>query len=384
MAFSRAVLQVVPALDSGGAERSAVEIAAAIVEAGGRALVASSGGRLAGEIVAAGGRVIPMPVHSKNPLTMHANVRRLAALIAAESVDIIHVRSRAPAWSALLAARRTKTPLVATYHGAYEAKGPLKRFYNSAMARADRVIANSQFTADSIAAQYPNAASRIRVICRGADLKAFDPDVVSPTRAETLARSWGLGGRAEAFNLLLPARLTFWKGQDIAVQALGRLAAASGQRGVLRLVLAGDAEGRGYGEALRRKIDGSGVRDMVHLVGHCADMPAAYAWADAVLSPATLPEAFGRVAVEAGAMARPVIAADHGGARETVVNGETGFLVPPGDARALADAIEAMRNLGPRGREAMGRRARAWIKSRFSADTMRRATLAVYSELSPS
>jgi glycosyltransferase involved in cell wall biosynthesis len=168
------------------------------------------------------------------------------------------------------------------------------------------------------------------------------------------------------------------------VQALGRLAAASGQRGVLRLVLAGDAEGRGYGEALRRKIDGSGVRDMVHLVGHCADMPAAYAWADAVLSPATLPEAFGRVAVEAGAMARPVIAADHGGARETVVNGETGFLVPPGDARALADAIETMRNLGPRGREAMGRRARAWIKSRFSADTMRRATLAVYSELSPS
>ncbi|MEE2691362.1 MAG: glycosyltransferase family 4 protein [Pseudomonadota bacterium] len=391
MTFRAAILQVIPALDAGGAERTAVEIARAVVEAGGRALVATSGGRLAPEIEAAGGRIFTMPVQSKNPLTILANRDRLKRLVESERVDIIHVRSRAPAWSALWAAKATGRKLVSTYHGAYEAKSPLKRLYNSAMVRADLVIANSAYTAAAIRAQYAIDESRLRVIPRGADLDLFDPAKVSAARAAALARQWGLPAGIGALRLLLPGRLTSWKGQLTAIEAAalfvenerekaGRSGAS--QAPVLQLVFAGDAQERdGYVAELRREIDRRGVRDMIHLVGHCADMPAAYAWADAALSPSTRPEAFGRVAVEAAAMARPVIAADHGGARETVVDGETGFLVTPGDARALAAAMAKVAALGAGGRAAMGARAQTRAREIYSSRAMCAATLEVYKAL---
>ena len=384
MAVARTVLQVVPALDEGGAERSTVEIAQAIVAAGGRALVATRGGRLAGAIAAAGGKVFPMPVHSKNPLTILANRGRLLRLIRAERVDLVHVRSRAPAWSALLAARAAKVPLVATYHGAYEAMNPLKRHYNSAMTRADIVIANSEFTAASIRAQYPIDARRLRIIPRGVDVAVFDPRQAGRERGEALARQWGVRHAAGALRLLLPARLSPWKGHRTAIEAIASLASAthpgaSGQRLILQLVFVGDAEGRDDIRAgLQHEIDSRGVRDMIHFVGHCADMPGAYSWADIVLSPSTRPEAFGRVAVEAGAMGKPVIAADHGGARETIVDGETGVLVAPGDAKGLAEAIAALAAMGEAGRAAIGARARARVERHFSLDAMRRATLEAY------
>ncbi len=377
------ILQIVPELNSGGAERSTLEIVEAIARAGGRALVASAGGRLETAIRAFGGEVIKLPVHSKNPATVLANASRLVRLVRAEKVALLHVRSRAPAWSALLAARRTRRPLVSTYHGAYEAKGPLKRLYNSAMVRADRVIANSTFTAKVMRTQYRLDAARLRVIPRGADLAVFNPAKAAGDRLARLSDWDSPGG---ALKLLLPARLTFWKGQDVAVAALGllkrRRLAATGEAPLLRLILAGDVQGAGeFAGRLRRGILDRGVEDMVGLVGHCADMPAAYAWADAVLSPATLPEAFGRVAVEAGAMRKPVVASDIGGQRETVVDGVTGFLTPPGDVEALADAIEALDRMGPAGRASMGARAREHIERNYSAERMRAATLAVYSEL---
>jgi glycosyltransferase involved in cell wall biosynthesis len=375
-------LQIVPELNSGGAERSTVEMVQAIRGAGGRALVATRGGRLEKEILTAGGEIVRLPVHSKNPVTVFANAERLVRLIRAERCDLLHVRSRAPAWSALWAARRTRTPLVATYHGAYAAKGPIKRFYNSAMVRADRVIANSAFTAKFMLGEYDFDRQRLRVIPRGADLSLFDPAKISPER-RTAFEAWGGEG---ALKLLLPARLTFWKGQDVAMAALawlkGRGFSATGKGRGLRLILAGDAQGAGEFEArLKRDMKDRGVEDMVGMVGHCADMPAAYAWADAVLSPATLPEAFGRVAVEAGAMARPVIASDLGGQRDTVRDGVTGFLAPPGDAEALADAIAEIESLGAEGRRRMGAAARVHVEKSFSARRMQEATLAVYAEL---
>ncbi len=381
MVFGKTVLQIVPSLESGGAERTTVEIAEAIVAAGGRAIVASRGGRLASEIEAVGGELAVLPVHSKNPARILANRGRLIRLIENEKVDIVHVRSRAPAWSALMAARATGKPLIATYHGAYAATGPLKRFYNSAMVRADVVIANSAFTAGSIGAQYRLPAERLRVIPRGADLRIFNPQATTAERIAALARSWAVDQRP-GMRLLLPARLTRWKGQDIAIRAVSRLAGkAAGQRRDLTLVLAGDVQGSGFAEALLREIKGRGVEDMVYLVGHCADMPAAYGWADAVLAPSTSPEAFGRVAAEAGAMERPVIGSDIGGQRETIVDGETGFLTPPGDDDALAGAIAQLRAMGEAGRRAMGEKAAARIRANFSADAMRAATLAVYAEL---
>jgi len=388
MTFRATVLQVIPALDAGGAERTTVEIARAVVEAGGRALVATRGGRLVAEIEAAGGKVFPMPVHSKNPLTILANRDRLKDLIEREKVDIIHVRSRAPAWSALWAAKATGKKLVATYHGAYEAKSPLKRLYNSAMVRADLVIANSAYTAASIRAQYAIDEKKLRVIPRGADLDAFDPATVTAERAQALMRGWALPPANGALKLLLPGRLTSWKGQTTAIEAAALFVArerekaprsSASQPSVLQLALAGDAQERdGYVAELRGEIETRGVRDMIHLVGHCADMPAAYAWADAILSPSTRPEAFGRVAVEAAAMARPVIASDHGGSRETVIDGETGVLTPPGDTGALAAAIARIAQMGVAGRAAMGARAQARVREIYSSRAMCEATLDAY------
>lgn len=387
MTFRGAVLQVIPALSSGGAERTTVEMARAIVEAGGRALVATRGGRLEDEIAHVGGKVFRMPVHSKNPWVIWANRARLIALLREQKVDVLHVRSRAPAWSALWAAKATGVPLVATYHGAYEGRSALKRLYNSAMVRADLVIANSEFTAQSIRAQYEIDARRLRVIPRGAALETFDPDAVGPARAAALAQSWGVNAAPDALKVLLPGRLTSWKGQMVAVEAAARFVAraqpqqpaSASQSRLLQLVFAGDAQGRdGYGEALRREIDRRGVRDMIHLVGHCADMPAAYAWADIVLAPSTRPEAFGRVAVEAAAMGRAVIASDHGGARETIVDGETGLLAPPGDVEAVADAIAELARIGAGGRAAMGARAKARARRLYTSAAMAEATLGAY------
>lgn len=385
MGFSATVLQVIPALEAGGAERTTVEIAKAVIAAGGQALVATRGGRLAADIEAAGGKVFPMPVHAKNPIVLRENRNRLLKLIREQKVDIVHARSRAPAWSALWASRAAGVAFVTTYHGAYRGGSGLKRLYNSSMIRGDRVIANSGFTAAAIRAQHEIPARRLVVIPRGADLDAFDPESVGEKRMEALSARWGVNHAPGALRLLLPARLTAWKGHMTAIDAAARLqhgAVGAGQRVHLQLIFVGDAQGGdSYPDALRREIETRGVRDMVHLVGHCADMPAAYRWADVVLAPSTRPEAFGRVAVEAGAMRKPVIATDHGGARETVLDGETGFLVPPGDAVALSEAIADFAAMTPDARRDMGLRAQARIETRFSAAAMCAATLDVYKDL---
>lgn len=379
MAFEKTVLQVIPAMASGGAERTTLEMARAIVAAGGRAIVATSGGRMTGAVEASGGRVAILPVHSKNPLVIAANASRLAALIRAENVDLIHARSRAPAWSAMMAARRTNIAFVTTWHGAYRAQTPWKRAYNSAMARGDIVIANSAFTAAAIRAMR-DPGPRLRVIHRGADTGEFNPERVTPARLAAIEGKWGIG-TPRPFVLLLPARLTDWKGHDVAIGALARLRdqPRSGATGDLRLIFAGDAQRRdGYAAGLLRGVKDLGLERMIRFAGHCDDMPAAYAAADVVLSPSTRPEAFGRVAVEAGAMGRVVIAAGHGGARETIIDGETGFLVAPGSPEDLVAAIRRTLDLGPAGRAAMGARARAHIEASFSTAAMTAATLAAY------
>ncbi|MBY0421427.1 MAG: glycosyltransferase family 4 protein [Parvularculaceae bacterium] len=379
------ILQIIPTLDSGGAERTTLEVARAIVAEGGKALVATRGGRLTDEVERAGGRVVLLPVDSKNPLTMTRNARRLAQVIRDEKVDLVDVRSRAPAWSALMATRRTGTPLVATYHGAYSAKSPLKRLYNSGMVRADLVIANSEYTAAAIRAQYDMRGRRLVVIPRGADVAAFDPAKIERARAEALARRWNVDMvNDRRLRLLLPARLTFWKGHIVTLDALAALVSRQGSRHRenLQVFFAGD-EGRkdGGSAALQREIDRRGVGTMVRIVGHCADMPAAYALADIVLCPSTLPEAFGRIAVEAAAMEKIAIGADHGAQRETIVDGETGFLAPPGDAEGLADAIDAAASLSGTERAGMGRAARRRVMALYSSQSMCDATLAAYRTL---
>jgi glycosyltransferase involved in cell wall biosynthesis len=375
------VLQVIPRLDAGGAERTTIDIAGAITAAGGKALVVSQGGRMEGELNAAAAELIRLPVASKNPITILQNAARLERIVREHGVSVIHARSRAPAWSAFLASRALKVPLVTTYHGAYQAGGRLKRFYNSVMTSGEIVIANSDFTAERISGAYDLPKSRISVIPRGTDFNVFDPEAVAPERIAALKAAWGLAGH-EGPLILLPGRLTRWKGQLVLIEAMRLIKEQQGLLGAVA-VLAGDPQGReDYRQEVESAIDASGLRSAVRIVGHVHDMPAAYAAASVVVSASTEPEAFGRVMVEAGAMCRPVIATDHGGARETVITEPpdivTGWLIKPGDPAGLAETIIRALSLPPEEKAAMGARGRAYARRRFSREAMCRATLQVY------
>jgi glycosyltransferase involved in cell wall biosynthesis len=380
------ILQIIPRLDTGGAELSTIEITDAIVRAGGRALVLTDGGRMAGEITRAGGELVPFPAGTKNPARIVWNALAIAKIIRAEGVGLVHARSRAPAWSALIAARRTDTRFVTTYHGAYSEKGPVKSLYNSVMARSDIVIANSGYTAGLIRARYDTPPERITVIHRGVDGRAFDPAAIGPERVATLRATWGL--RPEQRVILQAARLTSWKGQAVLIDAAGQLK-ASGQLGDAAIILAGDDQGRrDYSDGLRTQIAALGLDDAVRLVGHVADMPAALASAHISVIASTEPEAFGRSVTEAASMCTPAIATDLGAPPETMqahpnvpLADATGWIVPPGDATALAQALADALAMSPELRATMGQRARSRTLERFSLTAMQRQTLQVYDKL---
>jgi glycosyltransferase involved in cell wall biosynthesis len=378
----RTILQIIPALEAGGAERTTVDIADGLVGVGARALVACEGGRLIGELQAKGGVWLEFPAATKNPLAMLANARRLARLIQSHRVDLVHARSRAPAWVALAACRMTGTPFVTTYHGSYKGRSGPKVLYNSVMARGDVVIANSAYTAGQIAAQYPSSAPRIRVIQRGTDMSLFARVVVAPERVAALREAWRIGPHERV--VLLPGRLTEWKGQRVLIEA-ARLLADKGLKDLV-FVLAGDPQGR---EAYVKELDAlaaeRGVSGVVRRVGHVADVPAALMASAVVTVPSTEPEAFGRVAVEAQAMGVPVVVADHGAVPETVLappqvgpEARTGWRVPPGDAAALAQAIHAALSLRPSARDALAERARDFVENNLGLERMVEATLDVY------
>lgn len=374
------LLQVTPELETGGAEQTTIDVAHAVVAQGGKALVATRGGRMAARLEADGGRLAQMPAQSKNPLVMLGNAARLIDLIRREKVSLVHARSRAPAFSALWAAHATQVPFVATYHGVYNAKSGLKRWYNAVMTKGAMVIANSEYTREHVIREHGVSADKVVAIPRGVDLSRFEPGVVSADRIETLRKAWGVAPDERRLKVLLAGRLTRWKGQGLLVQAIALLK-ARGEDKVL-LLLAGDDQGRkGYRAELEAAIAQAGLEDAVKLVGHCDDMPAAYILADLAIAPSLEPEAFGRTAVEPQVMGRPVIAADHGAARETVVPGETGWLVAPGDAEAWAAALIEAANIGASGRQSMGQAARLRARRLYSVDAMCEATLKVYARV---
>ena len=374
------LLQVTPELETGGAEQTTIDVAHAVVAQGGKALVATRGGRMAARLEADGGRLAQMPAQSKNPLVMLGNAARLIDLIRREKVSLVHARSRAPAFSALWAAHATKVPFVATYHGVYNAKSGLKRWYNAVMTKGALVIANSEYTREHVIREHGVSADKVVAIPRGVDLSRFEPGVVSTDRIETLRKAWGVAPDERRLKVLLAGRLTRWKGQGLLVQAMALLK-ARGQDKVL-LLLAGDDQGRkGYRAELEAAIAQAGLEDAVKLVGHCDDMPAAYMLADLAIAPSLEPEAFGRTAVEPQVMGRPVIAADHGATRETVVPGETGWLVAPSDAEAWAAALLEAADIGASVRQSMGQAARLRARRLYSVDAMCEATLKVYARV---
>lgn len=376
----KTILQVIPDLHAGGAERTTIEVAEAIVEAGGRAIVVSEGGRLVPELQRVGGLNVELNVSSKNPVTMKRNAAKLARLAKAQGVDLIHARSRAPAWSAYWAAQKAGLPFVTTYHGAYSGVSGLKRKYNSIMARGDLVIANSEWTAAHVRSVHETPKEKIVTIPRGVDFDQFDLTAISDDRKNAIRKSWEIGPDEKRLVLLLPGRLTEWKGQKTAIDAMASLSGA--ERVKLLLILAGDAQGRSaYVAALEDRIIEAGLGGSVRIVGHCEDMPAAYAVSDIVLAPSTRPEAFGRVAAEASAMGKPVIVADHGGQKEIVVEGTTGSRAEPGNPADLAASIRAILQLGEQGRAGMGEAGRQHVLGRFSKRGLQAATLGVYKRL---
>ncbi len=381
----RTILQIIPRLDAGGAERTTIDIAAALSEAGARALVATEGGRLVSELQANGGIWIPFPASTKNPLLMWLNARRLAKIIQRENVDIIHARSRAPAWVALGAAQRTKTSFVTTYHGSYSGQSSLKQLYNSVMARGDVVIANSAYTAGLIANAYPFANEHTAIIHRGTDLRRFARPAVDTARVQRMRKSWNVG--PEDRVILLAARLTAWKGQKVLIEAARLLA----ERGIsdVRYILAGDDQGRAaYVRELDAAIEKAGLTGTVTRVGHVTDMPAALAASAVLAVTSTEPEAFGRSAVEAQAMGTPVVVTDLGAVAETVLTpprvtreNRTGWTIPPNDPEALATVLESILGMGAAARDALAERARNHVEKSFGLEKMCSQTLEIYARL---
>jgi glycosyltransferase involved in cell wall biosynthesis len=374
------ILQVLPRLQTGGVERGTIEMAQAITEAGWRAVVASEGGRMVRDLERLGAVHVTLPLASKNPLRIRRNVEALSKVIGDHNVSLVHARSRAPAWSALKAAQACGVPFVTTFHGTYNL-GPfeLKKRYNAVMAMGERVIAISQFIRRHILSNYqattPIDDSRIRVIHRGVDFAKFDPDKVSAERMIALSTRWRLSDDEPV--ILLPGRLTRWKGQLLLIDALQKLKDLR-----FRCVLVGSDQGRaGYRAEIEAAIDSAGLRDRVQVADDCHDMPAAYMLADVVVSASTDPEAFGRVAAEAQAMGRPVIAPDHGAAPEIVQHHQTGWLFAAMHPGSLATMLREALTMGAQARAVYAAKAMAHARASFSKDQMCSKTLAVYQEL---
>ncbi|MEO1719912.1 MAG: glycosyltransferase family 4 protein [Pseudomonadota bacterium] len=381
------ILQVIPQLESGGAEKTTLEVAEAVIIAGGRAIIATTDGAMISDAQALGATVVTRNLKTKNPYKLAANATWLSRLVREENVNLIHARSRAPAWSAERAARANGVPFVTTYHGAYNETSRIKKAYNRIMARGDVVIANSAYISNLVQSRYATPPDRIRTINRGVDLDAFDPDAVDAKRASAMRALLGLDATDQRPLIVHPARLTRWKGQTTVIDAAARLKTDGRPQAVF--VLAGHAQGRtAYVDELKARLKEHNLSDTVLLPGHITDIPALLAIARGVLIASTDPEAFGRTSAEAQAMGVPVIATNIGAPRDTVrasadvaPDETTGWHVPPGDAEALADALAELLSLPETAYAALSQRAMTYARAAFSTRQLQAQTLAVYDDL---
>ncbi len=369
-----AILQVLPRLDMGGAERVAIETAEAVHMSGHRALIAAEGGLLSSAAARSGAELVQLPLATKNPLKIWRNIKRLEEVIEENQVDLIHAHSRAPAWSAYYAAKRRNIPFVTTYHGAYGEKSAIKRRYNEVMARGDLIVAPSHFIAGLVIHRYGLLPDKLRVVHGGVNVETFDQAAVLGDRVARLSKAWRVDVSAPV--IMLPGRLTSLKGQKLLITALAQMR----HQEALAVFVGGGGRPAYVNKLLAeaRRLD---VEGRLRFTGPCDDMPAAMMLADVVVNASTSPESFGLTIVEAQAMGRVVIAADHGGAKETILPNETGYLFPPGNAEALAAALDAALDMDATQRIAQGHVARAHVARHFSTQAMQMRMLDVYAEL---
>lgn len=370
------ILQVVPALVAGGVERGAIEIAKAIIAEGWEAMITSSGGPLVSKVLEANAHHINMNVDTKNPLWMFLNIYKLSSLIREHNIDLVHASSRAPAWSAYFAARKTDRPFLTTFHGIYNFSESCKRQYNSIMTKGDLVIAVSNFVKAHMLDNYEIGEDKIRVIHRGVDTSYFNPKNVKKDDMEAIRVKYHVPKDTPV--ILLPARMTRWKGHDCLVKALNIIR----DKDFFCIIVGDLGKHPQYTHEVKGLIQEMKLQSKLQTFGAEPDMPALYAIADIVLSTSIEPEAFGRVAIEGQAMEKIVIASNIGGAAETVKDGDSGFHVFPNDPVELAEKIGfVLDNLGNKDLEKIRKNARKSASKNFSLETMQKKTMAVYKEL---
>ena len=366
----KSIIQVLPALNQGGVERGTVEIAAALQKTGIPNYVISAGGKMVPELEQIGVEHITLPAATKNPIRMLLNARKMAKIFKEKEAGLIHVRSRAPAWSVKWACQKVGIPFIATYHGVYGIKPSLKKLYNRVMLQGEKVIAVSEHVKRHILENYSCPEEKIIVIHRGADINKFNPDLISDEQIAQLKQKYKIPENLPIITLV--GRLTSWKGQKILLEACQQM---SHQDFICLLV--GSDQGRvEYHKELEQMADH--LKQKVIFIEACQEMPALYALSDIVVSPSLEPEAFGRVITEAQAMKRIVVASAHGGACESIQNGLSDFLIPVGDSKALAEALDKVLDMTPADRAKIGEQACQSVQNNFTIQKMCEKTLALY------
>lgn len=377
--MSKTILQIIPSLNSGGAEQACVDIAVALQARGDKAIVVSAGGKKVQILEAHGITHLLLPsAGAKNPFYIYQNARFLCRIIRAYNVGCVHARSRAPAWAAFFACQKMHVPFITTFHAAYKFQSVLKKFYNSVMARGDRVIAISQYIARHVVEHYGVLPDRLRVVLRGIDCEAFNPAAVSEERKSALAQIWNVPHGRKI--ILLPSRPSPIKGHSILLKAFADLPMVQKQKAHI-VFLGREAAKPTYVQELENLVRHEGLGEHITFAPECSDMPAAMCLADIVVMPSVVPEGFGRVPVEAMAMGKCVLASTLGAASETIIPAKTGWLISPQDIPGWTSALTHALSLTPEANSVLSFAASERVRALFDVRQMVAKTLDVYDEV---
>ena len=376
------VLQVIPKLGYGGAETGCFDIAHYLFENNCSSFLITNGGPLTKFINKKKVKYIRLPVNSKNPIIMLLNTILISVIVFFYNIDIIHARSRAPAWSCFLASKITRKKFVTTFHGTYNFKSKIKKFYNSVMLRSDLVIAGSNFIFSHIKEnynEYLNNSKKFLVIFRGINIDYFDASTTFTEDEDKLFKSWNL--EVEKKTILLPGRITEWKGHEMFIEAMNKINIQLGHKSFKAVILGSDQGRDLYKKKLIRLVEQYRMNDQIKFVDHCENMPLAYKISDLIVSTSIEPEAFGRIAVEAQSMEKPIIASNLGGSKETIVNNKTGILFDAGDSDDLSKKIIEFFNFDKSTIEQMGKEGRKNVSAKFNVEKMCFSTYSEYKKL---
>jgi glycosyltransferase involved in cell wall biosynthesis len=382
MSSNLKVLQVIPKLGYGGAETGCYDVAHYLPENNCGSFIVTSGGELLKFIDQKKVKVIRLPVHSKNPLLIILNSIALIGIILFNNISIVHARSRAPAWSCLLATKITGRIFVTTFHGTYNFNNSFKKFYNSVMVRSHLIIAGSNFIFTHIKenySKYIDVKKKLMVIFRGINVDYFDPTTKIEEDEKKLLKKWDI--EKDSKILLLPGRLTSWKGQEVFIEAVNLVNIELGYEAFYAVVLGSDQGRDLYKKKLIRLSEQYRMTKQIRFIDHCKDMALAYKVSDIVVSASIEPEAFGRVAVEAQSMEKPIIASNIGGSNETIVDEKTGFLFETGDAKSLSQKILKALSMDETSLKSIGIEGRKNIIQKFNVEKMCFSTYSEYKRI---